>query len=82
MLIGRIANCTRTLGAPKGWDQDAGTCVGLPIQDIATEAGPAMMSVWEPTPDELERIAKGAKVTLTVYGTAHPPVMLSVGMEP
>jgi len=83
MLVGRIPNATRVLGAPGGWDKSTqGPCGGLPIQDIDTSAGPGMMSVWEPTPEELVRLNAGAKVSLVVLGTAHPPVSLSVGMPP
>ena len=83
MLVGRIPNATRVLGAPSDWDKaQQGPCCGLPIQDIDTSAGPGMVSVWEPTPDELARLNAGAKVSLVVLGHVHPPVSLSVGMAP
>lgn len=83
MLVGRIPNTTRVLGAPNGWDKtQQGPCGGLPVQDIETTAGPGMMSVWEPTPEELARLNAGAKVSLLVLGQVHPPVSLSVGMPP
>lgn len=83
MLVGRIPNATRVLGAPGDWDKSSqGPCAGLPIQDIDTSAGPGMMSVWEPTPEELARLNAGAKVSLVVLGRVHPPVSLSVGMPP
>jgi hypothetical protein len=83
MLVARIPNATRVLGAPSGWDKSKqGTCGGLPIQDMDTSAGPGMMSLWEPTPDELERLKAGAKVSLLVLGTVHPPVSVAVGMPP
>jgi len=83
MLVARIPNATRVLGAPSDWDKSKqGACCGLPIQDMDTSAGPGMMSLWEPTPDELARLNAGAKVSLIVLGTAHPPVSLSVGMPP
>lgn len=83
MLVGRIPNATRVLGAPVGWDKAAqGPCGGLPIQDIETSAGPGMMSVWQPTPEELARLQAGAGVSLLVLGTVHPPVSVSVGMPP
>jgi hypothetical protein len=80
MIPGRIPNATRNLGAPAGWDPDRdGHCVHLPIQDLETAAGPAMQSVWLPTPEELDRLIGGAPITLMIYGRAHPPVMVSVG---
>jgi hypothetical protein len=51
----------------------------LAIRDVVTEGGlPVMWSLWEPTPDEIAAIAAGAKVLLSVVGTAHPPVGLYV----
>lgn len=85
MIPGRIENATRYLGAPKGWEPDRdGHCAHLAILDVPADSEfPAMMqSVWEPTPDELARIAAGAKVVLVVVGSSHPPVALSVGDIP
>jgi len=83
MLVGRIPNATRVLGAPPDWDKATkGPCCGLPVQDIETAAGPAMMSAWQPTPDELARLIAGASVTLLVLGRIHPPVSLAVSMPP
>jgi hypothetical protein len=83
MLPLRIPKADRYLGAPLGWKPDEnGPCGHLAIRDMDTTAGPAMMSLWEPTPDELERLNAGAKVSLLVVGTIHPPVSISVGMVP
>lgn len=83
MIVGRIANFTRILGPPDGWLKERdGHCSFMPIQDIQTEAGPAMMSVWEPTPDEIKRMQQGARVCLLILGEKHPPVRLSVGEVP
>ena len=41
-----------------------------------------MVSAWLPSPDELRLIAAGAPIYLYVYGTAHPPVWVGVGMPP
>lgn len=43
---------------------------------------PSMVTAWEPTPDELERLNKGAPVYLRIVGSGHPPVMLEVGEVP
>lgn len=78
MIPARILGFTRFLGAPKNWPESE-TCVGLAITDIKTEIGNVMQSAWEPTPDELDRLNAGAKVILSICGTGHPAVMLSVG---
>ncbi|WP_280987445.1 hypothetical protein [Georhizobium profundi] len=41
-----------------------------------------MVTAWQPTPDELERLNAGASVHLRVLGVAHPPVMVEVGPAP
>ena len=78
MLIARIPNATRVLGKSQGY-------LGLPLRDEVrntTVDGPAtacMVTAWEPTPDELQRLNKGASVHLIVLGTQHPPVLVEVG---
>lgn len=80
MIIRRIQGTTRVLGKSQGY-------LGLPIRDELISEGvngpgtPAMVSAWEPTPDELARLRSGATVYLRVLGTVHPPVMLSVGND-
>jgi len=81
MLIARIANATRVLGKSQGY-------LGLPIRDelrntiVDGELTPVMVTAWEPTPDELERLNKGALIQLCVIGTGFPPVMIEVGDIP
>lgn len=83
MMTGRIAHATRYLGAPRDWDKATeGPCGSLAIRDEQTTAGPGMTSAWQPTPDEIERIKAGASIHLTVLGTVHPPVSMSVGQPP
>jgi hypothetical protein len=84
MIPGRIPRATRYLGAPVGWVPDEhGDCAHLAIRDMPVSGGvPAMHSVWEPTPLELERLNAGGKVYLVIIGTVHPPVSLAVGMPP
>lgn len=66
---------TATLGAPENWDTERdGECLGLPI----SREDKMMHSFWEPTPDERDAIAQGARVRLTVWGELHPPVGVSV----
>jgi hypothetical protein len=35
-----------------------------------------LISVWEPSPDERQRIADGENIALCIWGTGHPPVLL------
>lgn len=43
---------------------------------------PTMQSLWEPTPQELDWLARGGKVRLGVGGTEHPLVFLMVDLPP
>jgi len=81
--IGRIENCTRTLGQPIGWNAERdGPCVGLPIRDEMHGGSRCMVSAWIPTPDELAALVAGAPIYLRVIGTSHPPVCVYVGEAP
>ena len=80
MLIKRIEGTTRVLGKSQGFR-------GLPIRDeVIHEATmgqtPAMCSAWEPTPDEIHRLAAGAPVIVRLLGRDHPPIMVEVGNPP
>jgi len=81
MIVKRIGDATRVLGQKQGY-------IGLPIKDIARvnaangQLCNTMVSAWELTPDEIERLKQGATIYLTVMGTEHPPVMLNVGEIP
>jgi hypothetical protein len=72
MKINRIEGETRVLGESQGYQ-------GLSIRDETHEWGPQMVSEWQPSATEVELIAAGAPLNLTVLGAAHPPVLLSVG---
>lgn len=81
MIIKMIEGATRILGKSQGY-------LGLPVLDqpvvdtATDEVTHSMVTAWEPTPDELERLKAGAPVYLRILGTAHPPVMLTVGDVP
>ena len=81
MLIGTIEGATRVIGKSQGY-------LGLPLRDevmnctVNGEGTPAMVTAWQPTPDELARLNAGASVHLRVLGTVHPPVMVGVGDPP
>lgn len=70
-----IEGTTRRIGKSQGY-------LGLCVKDFYYEDGtPAMMTAWELTPAERERIAAGENLYLTLLGSAHPPVLLQVGGE-
>lgn len=81
MLIGTIEGVTRIIGKSQGY-------LGLPLRDelinckVGGQGTPAMVTAWQPTPDELARLNAGASVHLRVLGTVHPPVMVGVGDPP
>lgn len=78
MLISRIARTTRVLGKSQGY-------LGLPVRDeVIHDAATgqlvgAMVTAWEPTPDEVDAIQRGGLVYLRIFGTAHPPTMIWAG---
>lgn len=77
MIPGRIAGCTRALGAPAGWTPEtSGPCSVLPIRDEVAGDMPCMTSCWEPTPSELAGLNAGGRVYLRIVGTGHPPVLV------
>ncbi len=75
MEINPIDGATRVLGKDQGYRP-------LYVRDELAAYGPQMVSSWQPTPAERELIAAGAPILLTVLGTAHPPVLLEVGLPP
>ncbi len=81
MLIARIENATRVIGKSQGF-------FGLPVRDeliserVLGNNIPCMTTAWEPTPEELQRLNNGAKVTLKIIGVNHPPVLIEVGPCP
>lgn len=75
MMINAIEGATRRIGKSQGY-------LGLPLRDEVAEWGPQMVTSWQPTPAEAARLASGAPIYLTVLGSAHPPVLLTVGEAP
>jgi hypothetical protein len=92
MIIKMIEGATRVLGKSQGYlglplrDQSAET--GGNVLDLKYDCRvngpdtPEMVTAWEPTPDEVERLSRGAPLYLHVVGTGHPPVKLVVGEAP
>ena len=81
MMIAMIAGATRVLGQSQGY-------LGLPVRDqiehcVATGRDvPSMTTAWTPTPEELAALNAGASVHVTLQGTGHPPIYVSVGEAP
>lgn len=56
--------------------------LNLPIVDAPMKNGAnVMLSLWRPTPEELQAINDGACVTLGIVGRQHPPVMIFVDTD-
>lgn len=81
MQIGRIQGATRVLGQSQGY-------LGLPVRDEMIECPvggpgtPSMTTAWLPTAEEIAAIVAGAPIHLQILGTAHPPVLITVGQAP
>lgn len=80
MEILKSKHATRELGKPKDWDDEInGKCDSLPIIDIQSEGYVnVMVSLWKPSPKELEMLMSNGHIELWVYGDLHPVVGISV----
>lgn len=80
MIIAMISLANRICGKSQGY-------LGLPVRDViimdkATGMpAPAMETAWTPTPDELERLNKGANVIVRILGSSPPPMSVMVDTE-
>lgn len=71
-----LSDATRRLGAPPQWNHgERGICHTLEICD----RDGWMISAWQPTPAELERLIAGQPIFLHIHGVVHPVISLSVG---
>lgn len=80
MMVGRIDGATRLLGKSQGF-------FVLPVRDEVIDERvvgptPSMVTAWEPTPEELAALNKGARVHVRLLGDMHPPIMVDVGPVP
>lgn len=91
MLSARIEGATRVVGKSQGY-------LGLPIKDEKVEVPaeirdividctvngrtPAMVTAWEPTPEDLVKLNAGASVHVRILGNRPPPMMVEVGPVP
>lgn len=61
--------------APEGMPN----CVDLPVwQGEAQDGSPVILSCWQPTREDIVRIAAGAPIWLGVYSRSLPPVCVTV----
>ena len=81
MQVGRAKGATRVLGKSQNY-------AGLPIRDEVVldksdnKRARSMLSVWFPTPKELEALNAGAPVQVRLLGCSHPPIIVDVGEPP
>lgn len=78
-----IRGRTRAMGAPLNWDYEKdGDCGVLPIRDGVDEHDLTIMtSAWMPCQEELNALANGLPILLTIHGRSHPVVSLGVGTK-
>jgi hypothetical protein len=73
-----IVNATRTIGEAQGY-------LGLAIRDVLINEAvngpetPCMVTEWEPSPEELQALNRGARIYIQILGRSHPPIMVDVG---
>lgn len=81
MIIGAIEGATCIIGKSQGYK-------GLPVRaeviscSVNGPSTPSMVTAWLPTPAELEALNAGAAVHVRILGTAHPPMLVTVGDPP
>ena len=78
MLPTKMTNATRTLDAPREWNDKEGQCQSLDIYDYATDNGNVMSSAWVLSEEEISALRNNAIVYLHIHGTKHPVVSISV----
>lgn len=55
-------------------------CAPLPITRVRYEPSgwPAVVSYWQPSPGQLQLLAEGKPIRLSVIGQTHPPLAIGV----
>lgn len=76
MISKLIKGFTRECGKSQGY-------LGLPVRDEVIECTvngpcPAMVTAWEPTPDELRLLNAGRPVYVRILGRTPPPMLVFV----
>lgn len=74
----KFKESNKVYGAPENWDEKQhGECSALQVFEGETPSGlNAIISVWQPTPEEVEDIKSGKPIYLHITGNGHPPVCL------
>lgn len=67
----RIVGQTRVVGLDQRYRP-------LPLLDVVQDGIPYMISAWQPSAEELERLNRGEYVQLTIMGNVPPPVKVEV----
>lgn len=84
MGMGSVEIAEATVDMICDWIEQNMVAALPPLRDIVTHdtvtgpGTPAMESLWEPSDEERLAIGMGANIKMTVVGSGHPPVMLSV----
>lgn len=84
MIPGRIKGANVCFKRPAGTraDQCGDLFIRREVVDVGGEGWVHMSSAWIPTPAELAALNAGGAVILSIAGTQHPPVMLTVTQPP
>lgn len=75
MMVAVIEGCDQIIGKEQGFK-------GLPVRMGEFDGHPGMTTAWEPSPAELQLLLAGAKIHITLLGTAHPPISVGIGPVP
>lgn len=71
------------IGAPPDWDPAKnGPIMGLPIKTVVQNGIRYAVSAWEPSPDDIQKILRGAKIHLWISAPAHPTCAMTIGPIP
>jgi hypothetical protein len=77
MIPMRISNATRILAE----NQDEYHALAIHDHQDA-QGNNVMISLWEPTPAEIEHIKAGGHIRLGILGRIHPPVHITTQAPP
>lgn len=70
---------TTIFGPPENWDESVdGKCMNLPVGIFPCEHRKGMVyaiSMWLPSPKDIEEILKGKPIAVQIYG-GQPPISL------
>ena len=77
MLVGRIRDSNMVYKGLK----DMPDCQDLHVRVSQENGQRVITSAWFPSPEEIRAMADGHAVHLTIYGSGHPVVSLSVSPD-